>query len=228
MKKTLSLLLSILLIFSVMAPITAFAENGPHPTTIDKVGTGNADFSTTQFSAIGLIDIETFDMCLVYPETEEMPVPDELKSYVNYDIETNTLTLKDAEFAMPLRILGSANIVLEGENKIECAQAPALQCDLNQNFSGSGKLTLICADYFAINCKNTPVFGDGVTVTASTEADGSNPVAYSPIDATTYKWVEIQGNDEPDGGDEEPELTFWQKIVNFFKKIFDVLFGWIG
>ncbi len=147
---------------------------------------------------------------------------------IHYDQMTNTLTLKDAEFAMPLRILGSANIVLEGENKIECAQAPALQCDLNQNFSGSGKLTLICADYFAINCKNTPVFGDGVTVTASTEADGSNPVAYSPIDATTYKWVEIQGNDEPDGGDEEPELTFWQKIVNFFKKIFDVLFGWIG
>lgn len=147
---------------------------------------------------------------------------------IHYDQMTNTLTLKDAKLEMPLRIIGCANIVLEGENKIECAQAPALQCDLNQNFSGSGSLTLICSDYFAINCRVTPVFGDGVTVTASAQADGSNPVEYSPLDATSYKWVHIQGNDEPDGGDEEPKLTFWQKIVEFFKNIFNILFGWLA
>lgn len=145
---------------------------------------------------------------------------------IHYDQMTNTLTLKDAELAMPLRIMGSANIVLEGDNKIECAQAPALQCDLNQNFSGSGKLTLICSDYFAINCRVAPKFGDGVTVKASLNADGSNPVEFSSVDATTYKWVEIHGNDEPDEG--EKELTFWQKIIEFFKKIFNTLFGWIG
>lgn len=145
---------------------------------------------------------------------------------IHYDRMTNTLTLKDAEFAMPLRIIGCVNIVLEGENKIDCAQAPALQCDINQKFSGSGSLTLICSDYFAINCKATPVFGDGVTVTASYEADGSNSVEYNPLDATNYKWLHIQGNDKPDEG--EKELTFWQKIVEFFKNIFNTLFGWIG
>lgn len=142
---------------------------------------------------------------------------------IHYDQMTNTLTLKDAQLDMPLRILGSANIVLKGENKIECAQAPALQCDLNQKFSGSGKLTLICSDYFAINSRTQTVFGDGVTVMASAEADGSNPVEYSPIDVTTYKWVEIQGNDKD--VDDEQELTFWQKIINFFKNIFSKLFG---
>lgn len=144
---------------------------------------------------------------------------------IHYDQMTNTLTLKDAELAMPLRILGSANIVLEGENKVECAQAPALQCDLNQKFSGSGSLTLICSDYFAINSKTRTVFGDGVTVTASAEADGSGAVEFDPIDVTGYKWVHIQGNDEPSGGDKE--LTFWQKIVEFFKNIFNSLFGWL-
>lgn len=145
---------------------------------------------------------------------------------IHYDQMTNTLTLKDAEFEMPLRIMGCANIVLEGENKVECAQAPALQCDLKQNFSGSGSLTLICSDYFAINCRETPVFGDGVTVTASFEADGSNPVEYNPLDATSYKWIHIQGNDEPDNGEEE--LTFWQKIAEFFRNLFDKLFGWLA
>lgn len=145
---------------------------------------------------------------------------------IHYDQMTNTLTLKDAEFAMPLRILGSANIVLEGENKIECAQAPALQCDLNQNFSGSGSLTLICENYFAINCRETVRFGNNVTVTASSEINGSNAVEFSATDFANYKWVHIQGNDEPDSG--KNELTFWQKIVEFFKNIFNTLFGWIG
>ncbi len=146
---------------------------------------------------------------------------------IHYDQMTNTLTLKDAELAMPLRIMGSVNIVLKGENKIECAQAPALQCDLNQNFSGSGKLTLICSDYFAVNCRVAPKFGDSVTVKASLNADGSNPVEFSSADATTYKWVEIQGND--DNSDEPAQtLTIWQKIINFFRSIFDFLFGWIG
>ena len=44
---------------------------------------------------------------------------EEREKNVHYDQMTNTLTLKDAEFAMPLRILGCANIVLEGENEIQ-------------------------------------------------------------------------------------------------------------
>lgn len=146
---------------------------------------------------------------------------------IHYDQMTNTLTLKDAEFAMPLRILGCANIVLEGENVINCSQAPALQCDLNQNFSGSGTLTLICDTYFAINSKVQTRFGNDVTVTASVNADGSNAEEFNPDKVTEYKWVCIQGNEEKT---DEPieKLTIWQKIINFFRNIFDLLFGWIG
>ena len=63
-------------------------------------------------------------------------------------------------------------------------------------------------------------------MTASFEADGSNPVEYNPLDATSYKWIHIQGNDEPDNGEEE--LTFWQKIAEFFRNLFDKLFGWLA
>ncbi|MBQ4626269.1 MAG: hypothetical protein IJB45_03345, partial [Clostridia bacterium] len=60
-------------------------------------------------------------------------------------------------------------------------------------------------------------FGDGVVVTASMNADGSNASAFNSADALSYKWINIQGTDEPD---EEPvKLTFWQKLINFFKSI---------
>lgn len=145
----------------------------------------------------------------------------------HYDPQTETLTLKNAELIMPLRILGSADIVLEGESVINCSQAPALQCDLNQNFSGSGSLTLICDSYFAINSRVQTKFGNGVTVTASVNADGSGAEEFNPDRVTEYKWVCIQGNDE--ATDEPAEkLTLWQRIINFFRNIFDILFGWIG
>ncbi len=145
----------------------------------------------------------------------------------HYDPQTETLTLKDAELIMPLRILGSADIVLEGESVINCSQAPALQCDLNQNFSGSGSLILICDTYFAINSPVQTRFGNNVTVTASINADGSGAEEFNPDRVTEYKWVCIQGND--DAPDEPAEkLTIWQKIINFFKSIFEFMFGWIN
>lgn len=145
----------------------------------------------------------------------------------HYDPQTETLTLKDAELIMPLRILGSADIILKGDSVINCSQAPALQCDVNQKFSGSGSLTLICDTYFAINSRSQTSFDNDVTVTASVNADGSGAEEFNPDRVTEYKWVCIQGNDEET---EEPaeKLTIWQKIANFFKNIFDFLFGWIG
>lgn len=146
---------------------------------------------------------------------------------IHYDVQSETLTLKDAELIMPLRILGSADIVLLGESVINCSQAPALQSDVNQNFSGSGSLTLICDTYFAINSRVQTSFGNDVTVTASVNADGSGAEEFNPDKVTEYKWVCIQGNDE---GSEEPaaKRTIWQKIADFFRGIFDFLFGWIG
>ncbi len=142
---------------------------------------------------------------------------------IHYDVQTNTLTLKDAELDQVLRIIGKANIVLKGKNIIN-GNPNALISDFSQNFSGSGSLTLISNDSYAYYTKETASFGDGVTVTASTNADGSNASAFNSADALNYKWVNIQGNDEPE---EEPpaKLSFWQKLINFFKSIGDFFKG---
>lgn len=135
---------------------------------------------------------------------------------IHYDVETNTLTLKDAQLDQVFRIIGKVNIVLKGENSVNSASY-ALIADMNQNFSGSGSLTLISEDSSAYYCRDSVSFGDGVVVTASTNADGSNAVSFNSADIAGYKWIKIQGTDEPD---EEPvKLTFWQKLINFFKSI---------
>lgn len=208
-KKIFAVIFALLMISSVCMP--AFAAND-----VIYVNAGNSLYNPFEeiyggyYKTVG---------GMVRPSTEN-------NWNAHYDPQTETLTLKDAELIMPLRILGSADIVLIGESVINCSQAPALQCDVNQNFSGSGSLTLICDSYFSINCRVEPSFGDSVTVTASVNADGSNAVEFSSADFASYKWVCIQGNENaPD--EPEEKLTIWQKIANFFKKIFDALFGWI-
>lgn len=142
-----------------------------------------------------------------------------------FDGINNTLYMKDAHLGQTLRILGSADIVLEGESTIICDDSAAIISNLSQNFSGSGSLTLI-SQTAAYQCYKKLEFGDGVIVTASTSADGSNPVEFKSEDSATYKWIKIQGTDEPEPEEpeipEEPaELTFWQKLVAFFEGIWE-------
>lgn len=135
---------------------------------------------------------------------------------IHFDADTNTLTLKDAQLDQVLRIIGKVNIVLKGKNVIN-GNPNALISDFSQNFSGSGSLTLVSDGSYAYYTKEAASFGDGVVVTASMNADGSNASAFNSADALSYKWINIQGTDEPD---EEPvKLTFWQKLINFFKSI---------
>ncbi len=91
MKKILSLFLAVLLAFSVMAPITVFAENGPYP-----VDPESEEINLDEFSALGLMDAETFDIGILYPQTDDYPLPD-IFSGASYDLETNTLTLKNVK-----------------------------------------------------------------------------------------------------------------------------------
>lgn len=137
----------------------------------------------------------------------------------------NTLYMRDAHLGQTLRILGSADIVLEGESTIICDNEAAIISNLCQNFSGSGSLTLV-SQTEAYQCYKPLEFGDSVIVTASTSPDGSNPVEFKAEDSASYKWIKIQGTDEPEPEEpeipEEPaELTFWQKIVAFFESIWD-------
>lgn len=142
---------------------------------------------------------------------------------IHFDVDTNTLTLKDAKLDQVLRIIGKVNIVLKGENIINAGPSSALISDFHQNFSGSGSLTLISTDTYAYYTPEDVIFGSGVVVTASPNADGSNATSFAG-DLVNYKWINIQGTDEPE---EEPpaKLTFWQKIINFFKSIADFFKG---
>ncbi len=212
-KKILATILSLIVAATVCLP--AFAQTSDSAYSAIYINSGNSIFNPYENIYGGYFVTLNGS---VLPGTS-------LNWNIHYDQMTNTLTLKDAEFAMPLRILGCANIVLEGENKVDCVQAPALQCDVNQKFSGSGSLTLICSDYFAINCRETVHFGNGVTVTASNEISGSDAFEFNSEDFADYKWVHIQGNDKPDNSGKE--LTLWQKIVAFFKNIFEALFSWL-
>ena len=144
-----------------------------------------------------------------------------------FDGTQNTLYIKNANLGQTLRILGSADIVLEGESTVVCDSAEAVISNLCQNFSGSGSLTLI-SQTTAYQCGKELEFGDGVIVTASTSPDGSNPVEFNSEDSATYKWIKIQGTDEPEEPEipEEPaEPTLWQKIVAFFENLWERIDG---
>ena len=87
MKKLLSLVLAMLMAFSLMAPITVFAEKGPYPFDAE-----NEDINFSEFSSIFLTDMDTYEMATLYPESLSIGTSD-IFSGASYDLETNTLTL---------------------------------------------------------------------------------------------------------------------------------------
>ena len=91
MKKILSLLLSILLTFSVMSPLTVLAENGPHPNTFDFEYFDNISFVDYQYSTILMLDYKTQKATRIYPEKYNFQPPKGIK----YEKNTNTLSLTD-------------------------------------------------------------------------------------------------------------------------------------
>ncbi len=91
MKKLLSAFLAIILVFTIMSPISIFAANGPYPFDPE-----NEDILLSEFSALGLIDAETFDMSILYPVAEGFETP-AVFSGATYNLETNTLTLNNVK-----------------------------------------------------------------------------------------------------------------------------------
>ncbi len=149
-------------------------------------------------------------------------------SNIIYDRELNRLYMKDAKLSQPMRALGSADIILSGENILDCPSTFAMYCDLNQKFYGDGSLTLISGTSCAIMCAEGVEFDDSVAVVASTSIDGSNPVEFKSEDAGYYKWIKIQPtkalpDEEKTEENQQPEESFFDKIINaikeFFKKI---------
>ncbi len=91
MKKFLSVVLAMLMVFSVMAPITVFAENGPYPFDPE-----NEDIDFSKISSLSLTEMDSYDMLVLYPQIALGETPD-IFSGASYDLETNTLTLNNVK-----------------------------------------------------------------------------------------------------------------------------------
>lgn len=148
---------------------------------------------------------------------------------VTYDMGLNRLYMSNAVLNQPMRAMGSANIVLTGDNILNCNATFAHYYDLNQKYYGSGTLTLISEPACAIMCAEGVEFDDSVIVTASTSTDGSNPVEFKSEDAGYYKWIKIQPTEmPPEPESEEPaEESFFQKIINAIRDFFSKIIGFI-
>lgn len=153
---------------------------------------------------------------------------------VFYSQSLNRLYMSNAVLNQPMRAIGSADIVLSGDNVINCSATFAHFYDLNQKFYGDGTLTLISEPACAIMCAEGVEFDDSVTVTASTSIDGSNPVEFRSEDAGYYKWIKIQpsemppepeATEKPEFPEESEKLTLWQRIVRFFENVWDSIDG---
>lgn len=136
---------------------------------------------------------------------------------IHYDKYTNTLTLRNAKLKYSLRNMGYANIVLEGENSIVVDYGYAMEGDCPHNFTGNGTLTLVSPDACYKFLNGNFKFGDNADVTASTSADGADATAFNAESSEGYKWMKITVTSE----EEEKELNFFEKIIQFFKNLFN-------
>ncbi len=147
-----------------------------------------------------------------------------------YDISLNRLYMNNAVLNQPMRAMGSADIVLTGENVLNCSATFAHYYDINQKYYGDGTLTLISEPACAIMCAEGVEFDAGVIVTASTSVDGSNPVEFNSADSAYYKWIKIQPTEMPPEAEtpQEPaEESFFQRIINSIKDFFDKIISFI-
>lgn len=97
MKKFLSIILAAILLFSVMAPITVFAENGPKPFDPSSETIDLTELSTISFMNMIVDDEEdifTVESTILYPQSDGYKPPYPFNG-ASYDLETNTLTLNN-------------------------------------------------------------------------------------------------------------------------------------
>ena len=149
MKKFLSMLLAILLVFSVMAPITVFAENGPYPYNPDSEEVNSDEVSTIVFMDI-LADMADYDdpldaIGLLYPFEKGYVLPEAFKG-ASYDLETNTLTLNNVNLntvALYLTEMGEDfKIKLEGYNELATIMSSSSSRGASITIIGDGELVV--------------------------------------------------------------------------------------
>ena len=144
MKKFLSMILAMLLVFSVMTPITAFAENGPFPFEPE-----NEDINLSEFSILSITNLETYEMGVFYPQAEGI-FDTEVYPGASYDLETNTLTLNNVK--SKTSVLNAMDmgddfkIKLIGYNELGGISSVATTRGGSVTITGNGELVLNRAD----------------------------------------------------------------------------------
>ncbi len=157
MKKFLSMTLAMLLIFSVMSPITAFAENGPFPFDPE-----SEDINLSELSTLSIMDLDTYEMAVFYPEIEE-EANTEMYPGASYDLETNTLTLDNVKsktaILSALEMGDDFKIKLIGYNELAAIISEAETRGASITIIGDGELVL-----------NRDAIGCGIVINAGETA----------------------------------------------------------
>ncbi len=151
MKKILSIVLAAILVFSVMTPVTVFAENGPYPNNFDNIDLDNLDFTNLKVSGIVFFDFNAtsenmYDAIgLVYPAQADMPLP-KIFSGASYNKDTNTLTLKNVNSKTAILILSGMGddfkINLIGYNEFAAIMSMGMEWGGSVTLTGSGELVI--------------------------------------------------------------------------------------
>ncbi|MBR6645956.1 MAG: hypothetical protein IKL09_00400, partial [Clostridia bacterium] len=131
------------------------------------------------------------------------------------DSETNTLYLKNVNITTGIDIDGFVNIVIEGENVIhtDVNYGVGLKATYAPVISGNGTLKIYSDNGNAVSAAGGLLFGENTSATASMNADGSDSESFDNTKSGQYKRIEIKAEGKT-------ELTFWQKIAQFFEDLF--------
>lgn len=147
MKKVLSLILAVVFVISVMAPITVFAENGPFPFDPENEDLFLENFSSIMFMYMGEDEeIDLLDsIAVLYPQIDGY-TPSSTYKGASYDLETNTLTLKNVVSKYSVLMLSAMGddfkINLVGYNELGCIISSAGTRGGSITITGSGELVL--------------------------------------------------------------------------------------
>ena len=79
--------------------------------------------------------------------------------------------------------------------------------------SGNGTLKIYSDNGNAVSAAGGLLFGENTSATASMNADGSDSESFDNTKSGQYKRIEIKAEGKT-------ELTFWQKIAQFFEDLF--------
>lgn len=234
MKKFLSMILAVLLVFSVMAPITAFAENGPYPFDPE-----NENIDVSEVSGIVFMnmvpgdeeDIISGETAILYPQIDGYE-PSKPFTGASYNLETNTLTLENvtAKYAvlMLMEMGDDFKINLIGYNELGGIVSYGETRGCSLTIIGNGELVLnrtkdfggisIAAgeNYATLTIEETVKF----KAYASPEYEIPAIEIYSSACTESSEIIKIGGNVTGNN------LEFEKYIVNYYEQIEAYDFYW--